>query len=239
MFGGNFDVCKNASKSNNDRFWNAIFLANAIFLETKFLVSFFEKMINEKTKLKWTPNVRQNIYKTKPVRSFSKKFVFISQIKKTKGIDEILEVVNTLPAEYTIDIYGPIVEDRYNEVFKRSKNYYGNLNPSQVITVLNNYDVLLLPTYYNGEGYPGIIIEAFSLGIPVITTNWKSIPEIVTNGENGILINIQDTTALKKAILQIDNKLYEKISFNAYKTFSENFDSERINSEIVHLLINS
>ncbi len=36
--------------------------------------------------------------------------------------------------------------------------------------MLQHYDMLLFPTHWIGEGYPGIIIEAYHAGIPVITT---------------------------------------------------------------------
>ena len=47
-------------------------------------------------------------------------------------------------------------------------------------------DIFLLPTYYLGEGQPISIIEALSYGLPVISTNFRGIPEQIKNNENGI-----------------------------------------------------
>ena len=90
------------------------------------------------------------------------------------------------------------------------------------------YDVLILPTYHEGEGYPGIILEAFSLGLPVISTNWNSIPEIVKHNENGLLVPIKDVDSLIKAILYFNQNNYQNFRTNAINSFDQ-FDSQLVN----------
>lgn len=67
---------------------------------------------------------------------------------------------------------------------------------------MGNYDALLLPTYWEGEGHPGVILEAYCAGIPVIATRWGGIPEIVTS-ETGILVEPRDVEGLARAMRQI------------------------------------
>ena len=92
-----------------------------------------------------------------------------------------------------IDVYGPFKDgDCSEKIFENSRvDYCGVLPPEKVLPTLSQYDVLLLPSFHPGEGYPGIVIEAFSLGLPVIATNWQAIPEIVQDGENGLLVSPQ------------------------------------------------
>jgi len=97
----------------------------------------------------------------------------------------------------------------------------GALKNTEVIPTLNRYDVLLLPTFYKGEGYPGIIIEAYSLGIPVITTPWQGIVEIVDEGKTGIFAEIQNAESLTTAIKSIDKLQYKNLSTNAYIKFGD------------------
>jgi glycosyltransferase involved in cell wall biosynthesis len=193
--------------------------SNYNFFETKELVNFFERF-NKNTY--WFPNVRDIEQIKLKNRNYSKKFVFVSSVKKTKGINEILKAFSELDNSYKIDIYGPIQDDDLlkNKIEISSNiKYCGAIESKHVIETLNKYDILLLPTYHEGEGYPGIIIEAFSLGIPSISTYWNSIPEIIQNDKNGLLIEPKNYIDLKNKIESIDNITFCNLSINAYKSF--------------------
>jgi len=199
-----------------------------VLVESKDLVS---KVREYNTNVIWFPNCRKRLdYKPAVQRSFNKKFVFIGQVKISKGVNEILEVFDQLPDNYYLEIYGPVVEEKMSGI-KNDKRYKGVLNPEQVIEVLKNSDILLLPTWYEGEGYPGVIIEAYNMGVPCITTYWRQIPEIVEQGKTGILIKPQSIEELKKAVLSIDQQLFEKLSEGAMKKASE-FDETQVHKRI-------
>ncbi|GIU00469.1 hypothetical protein TSL6_09750 [Sulfurovum sp. TSL6] len=196
---------------------------NVNFFETKYLVNYFHKF-NKNTY--WFPNVRKQVITPKIPRSFNKRFIYIGTINEEKGIDEIIAISDQLNDDYyTLDLYGPILESKYTEeLFQQKKvNYGGSLNPTDVIDVLDSYDVLILPSYR--EGYPGVIIEAFSLGIPVIATRLQGIMEMVQDGMNGLLIDVKESAQLKNAIESINHETYAVLSENALKSFS-NFNSE-------------
>ena len=57
----------------------------------------------------------------------------------------------------------------------------------QAIEVLAHYDCMLFPTHYDGEGFPGVILEAYMAGIPVIASRWKFNDEFVFDGRTGYL----------------------------------------------------
>jgi glycosyltransferase involved in cell wall biosynthesis len=62
------------------------------------------------------------------------------------------------------------------------------LEPAEVVPTLRNYDALIFPSYYQGEGHPGVLVEAMMAGLPIITTQFRSIPELVQDGVNGLLM---------------------------------------------------
>ncbi len=218
-FAGNFNQFYESSGSFKKRVIEFI-LRNAdySFFETKFLVEYFGKY-NENTF--WFPNVRERIFTPELPRSFNKRFVFISHVSKGKGIDQILEASNQLDADYTIDIYGPIMYSDYSvDDFKNyNVTYKGALKHDQVIPTLNKYDVLLLPSYRAEEGYPGIIIEAYSLGIPIISTSLKSIKEICDNGVEGILVTPRSVPEMVFAMKYFNEHNYNNFSQSAYSKF--------------------
>jgi glycosyltransferase involved in cell wall biosynthesis len=114
-------------------------------------------------------------------------------------------------------------------------NYCGEVSAEEVLRRLPDYDLLLLPSYR--EGYPGIIIEALSVGMPVISTNVGGIPEIIENGRNGILVEPSDVERLVKAIRSVDESNYALYCENAYNSFCEKFESNFTNHRILSLLL--
>lgn len=190
---------------------------NFLFLEMKFLVHHF-KSLNKNSF--WFPNVRNMPDIQVKKKIFSKRFVFISHVKQEKGIDEIVEATKLLDSSYTIDIYGVIDDPKYSEAYfeEQEVSYKGALRADEVLAVLSSYDVLLLPSYK--EGYPGIVIESYSIGIPVITSNLIGLQEIADDYKTGIMVEVKNVNALKQAIEYFTQENYEEMSKNAREKFS-------------------
>ena len=206
--------------------------SNINFFQTKYLVQYFKQFNNNTF---WFPTVRNrpkiSIEKGKV---YQKRFIFLGHIHSEKGVDHILEVSDLLDNSYHIDLYGPLMENKYNNMdWEKYKNisYKGSLEPSEVHRVLSEYDVLLLPTYWKGEGYPGVITEAFSLGLPVITTKLEGIMEMVDEG-SGILIDVKNVEQLQNAICSFSDQNYKYFSKSALENF-EKFDAEIKINEIL------
>ena len=102
-----------------------------------------------------------------------------------------------------LDIYGPI-EDGYEEELQRyvdssdgAVNYKGIVDYNDSVSVLNNYYMLLFPTSFYGEGFPGTLIDAFSAGLPVIATDWNDVLYYSSEGPSGtrdIMMTMLDDT---------------------------------------------
>ena len=242
MFGKTVSVQKNAGRFNREyenfdpvRRWLTRYVlknADLIFFETKYLVEYF-KHFNPRTY--WQPNIRRNpnhVYKDK---EYKKRFAFISLVSVSKGIDELLEACDMLDDSYVIDIYGKTLEEKYTkEYFEKHKaSYKGPLSSTEVQQKIKEYDVIVLPSHE--EGYPGIILEAYSFGIPVLTTTLQPIKEIVENEKNGILVEPKDVNSLYQGFLAFDKENYNTMSKNAYDSFSQ-FDSLKQTRRMVDLI---
>lgn len=197
--------------------------ADALFFETRFLTAYFRKM-NPQTF--WFPNVRSRSDYGRKRREYRRRFVFMGHVVKEKGIDLILNSAEELDSSYTIDIYGPLLNNEYRaeELFSRNVHYNGPLTGEKVREVMTNYDVLLLPSFR--EGYPGVIIEAYSLGLPVVATLLDSVKEMCTDGAEGILIETGNLRQLRCAMESFNDENYQRYSEAAFKRFEE-FDSEK------------
>lgn len=161
------------------------------------------------------------------------KIVFVSRVEQSKGLDTLLEVYNFLKKTdnlkyFTLDIYGQKKDNFFDNNLNNIEffNYKGVLEPNQVISTLKQYDVLIFPSHYEGEGCPGILIEAMAAGLPIIASNWKYNNEFVEDGVNGFLCATYDALSFYKAIIELhkNKQLLNQMSlssFNKSKFYSE------------------
>lgn len=160
------------------------------------------------------------------------RLVFLGHIMRDKGPLILLEALRLLAKKSNVrvicDFYGPIHDEIHDEFSRQLKTapsarYCGVAHTGSGTKVISGYDVLVLPTYFICEGHPGVIIEAMHAGIPVISTQHRAIPELVTNGENGILVPIRDSQALAGAIEEIalDSTMRNRMGWANYQRGQE------------------
>jgi len=178
------------------------------------------KKINEAglNNVRWFPTSRpyhrNDLIK---VKETCKRLIYCGHIKPSKGIREIISAGDLIPEDVVIDLYGVLQDGmRISDFDSHAVNYKGELMPKDVLSTIKNYDAMIMPTYFHGEGYPGSILEAYSVGLPVIATRWRSIPEIVDDS-SGILIEPKSIQSLKNAIMKLtsDKDLYIKLQDGA------------------------
>ena len=77
---------------------------------------------------------------------------------------------------------------------KSKISYKGILEPkgNSIYEILSNYDLMVFLTYYQGEGFPGALLDSYISGVPVIASDWKYNSEIIKEGETGKLFISQD-----------------------------------------------
>ena len=209
-------------------FKRTLLRADLFFFQTIELLKYFKAMGANGVQLP-TSRKNQDSFLRDTQRPFQKRFVFMGHIKTSKGIDIALEAFEQLEDTYSIHFYGPIKEAKYKTLFaKEGSPYKGLLKKEEVLATLSNYDVLILPTYFSGEGYPGAIIEAYALGLPVIASQWKAIPEIVQHQETGFLVEPKSVNALLEGLRFFTPENYAPLSANARAYFLSAFEAEAI-----------
>jgi colanic acid/amylovoran biosynthesis glycosyltransferase len=109
----------------------------------------------------------------------------------------------------------------------------GNCPFAEVLATMQRATVFTLPSIIarNGDrdGIPNVVLEAMAVGVPVVSTDISAIPEVVHDGETGLLVPQRDTTALAKALacLLDDGALRERLSHTARLYVAETFDHAR------------
>lgn len=169
------------------------------------------------TRTRWYPTSRpmpDSLAHTEPHPGSCSRYVFVGQIRYSKGIREVVEAAERFTGGVSVDVYGPLGFDVPASTFSslRRVRYCGVVQPSEVPEVLSRYDALLLPTYHSGEGYPGVVLEAYGAGLPIICTQWMALPEIV-DSSTGILVAPRSADALYEAMKRLsqENHLYTEL----------------------------
>ncbi len=137
-------------------------------------------------------------------------------------------------------INGEKINDGIQNFINNTKNfnaeYLGIISDNNKLKVLNKIDVLVLPSFT--EGLSMSVLEAMSVGKPVIVTPVGAMPEVVKNGENGFVTPVGNAEELKKKIelLYKDKKLFNRISENNIQYVKNNFDIEVIALKILEII---
>lgn len=97
----------------------------------------------------------------------------------------------------------------------------------RVFQEMKGAKALIFPSL-NYEGFPRTIVEAFSVGLPVIASDLGSIATIVTHGSSGLLFPAGDELALSQAVMQItDDRLRAELREGSRKEYETRFNDER------------
>lgn len=194
----------------------------AIYAQTNGMDSALQSM-NLKVKIVYFPNFKpisvleEREYTQDPFPPFP--LCTFSRIVKGKGIGEAVEAIarvnekarnKTGHAVFTLDLYGKVgsgEEQWFVELMKKygseEISYKGVVPYNETVEVLKNYFMLIFPTYYDGEGMAGTLVDAFSAGVPVIATDWKFNKEMVRDGWNGYLCIPRSVESLCEALEKV------------------------------------
>lgn len=158
-----------------------LFVCPSYFLENKLLGA--NKLYTGKTK-----TIHNFIDKDK----FSNKFnnddyiLFVGRLSKEKGIENIADTARLMPNyNFLIAGSGP---DEYMLKGIDNIKLAGFLNGEKLVEVMGKAKVLLLPSVCF-ENCPLSILEAHSLGVPVVTMNYGGMAELVKDGITGTLVS--------------------------------------------------
>jgi glycosyltransferase involved in cell wall biosynthesis len=116
-------------------------------------------------------------------------------------------------------VYGSIgVPDWILRPLPNGLELMGSVPQQHLFAAFERADVLVFPTL--ADGFGSVVTEAFSRGLPVITTDRAGASELVEHGRNGLIIPAADSVALANALRWcLDNRqaLYE-MRFRALET---------------------
>lgn len=153
-----------------------------------------------------------------------------SSEKNPLAVVEIAKKLRNQPVEFFMGGHGPVYDEviwaiQENLLQDKIKTP-GFVNSIEILSVA---DVLILPSTLDGR--PNIVIEAMTMGVPVIASNVGGLPGIIKHGETGFLLDADDLDGFAQTILKLknDDELRESIGKAARK-----FAEEVLNDKFMH-----
>lgn len=158
----------------------------------------------------------------------------MSRLNESKGIAIAIDAVRKVNSHLSngivkLDLYGliqPGFEDWLNNLLEENKDiveYKGIVDFDKTVETLKDYFLMLFPTYYYGEGFPGNVVDAYNSALPMIATDWLYNKDVIKDGRNGILVPIKDSDAMADAIENLYNnrELHYNMSVNCLEDASQ------------------
>jgi glycosyltransferase involved in cell wall biosynthesis len=165
--------------------------------------------------------------------------VFLGRVLPHKGIHFLIE---GLPPGIPLHVIGPALDAGYLERLRslaagREVHFHGVLPDEEIVERLGRAMALVHPTPVGPDGSAGVhelfglaLVEAMARGCPVIASNAASLPEIVEDGESGLLVPPNDPAAIAGALLRLreDPGLWRRLSAGARRRVEERFTWDRV-----------
>jgi len=147
--------------------------------------------------------------------------VFVGNLIPLKRVDMLVRVCARLSRRYphvSLVIVGEGSEHVKLEKLAHDGNFEnvqftGSIEYDQMPLYMNAADVLVLPS--ESEGLPDVVQEAMACGIPVIASNVGGLPELITDGVNGFLVNNEVELEERLRVLMSNPDLRNKMGANA------------------------
>lgn len=178
--------------------------------------------------------------------------LFLSNLIESKGYLDLLEALALLKAEHGVPFrarfagaFLPSVDDRTGRGPEEAQRHFhtrlaslsledtvtwvGPVHGAEKWAVLARAHVFVLPTAYVNEGQPVSIIEAMAHGCAVISTDFRAIPDLVEDGETGLLVPFDDPPAIARALASLagDPDRLASMSEAAVRRYRQRFTMER------------
>ncbi|MHA6316791.1 glycosyltransferase [Altererythrobacter sp. CAU 1778] len=145
--------------------------------------------------------------------------LFVGRLSPEKGVDLLCEAARAHP-DLPITVLGEGPDRALLEGMAAANvRFAGTATPEQVRTAMRAARWLILPSRWY-EGFPMVLAEAFANGLPAIAARIGGLPEIVRDGQTGLLFEPNSVASLAEALARThDDKLTSRLGAGARSAY--------------------
>lgn len=159
------------------------------------------------------------------------RLLFVGRFDRQKGVDLLCKALEQLgPKASAVLAGGSVLADGSALTLPSNAVSVGWITPSQLETLFARADILVMPSRWEGFGLTAA--EAMRAALPVIATRVGGLPEIVVDGETGLLFEVESSEAICRAVRSLDRTLLNSMGQAGRKRFLEKFTMDRVHAEL-------
>lgn len=174
--------------------------------------------------------------------------LFVGMFCEEKGVLDLISAcqqLDSLNVLYRVAFAGaPQSQEFAIEAERRAQSLQGEVSFLGEVTgeakwrLYGQADIFCFPTHYSAEGFPVVLLEAMMFQLPIVSTKWRGIPEIVDAGETGLLVEPGDASGLAAALkVLLDNSRLRKAMGNKGRDrYLAHFTAERYQQNMESVL---
>ena len=185
---------------------------------------------------KYTDSEKSSLRKELNIPENDFVYIFVGRLVKEKGINELVQSfvqINKEMPDTTLLLVGPFeqdldpVDDNIFETIRTHEKIVTTGYQQDVRSYFAISNVLTFPSYR--EGFPNVVLQAGAMSLPSIVTDINGCNEIIQSKENGLIIPVKDSEAVKSAMqtLYKDRNLCSKLTLNARKLIQMNYERKQ------------
>jgi len=183
-----------------------------------------------------------------PLRRPARTVLFIAWLQKEKGVLDLVKampgVLRAVPeASFVIAGRGIAGSETPQSIrtaasllgVERALRFPGWVDGNAKGALLGETDLFVLPSYI--EALPVGLLEAMACGVPVLATRVGGIPDVITHGVNGLLVEPGEPEALARAMVALltDDALRARLRQTAYRDVRRRYSTQAVLGELAAL----
>ncbi|NHN30199.1 glycosyltransferase [Paenibacillus agricola] len=187
-------------------------------------------------------NLKRFFYTERAPKINANVIISVGRLHKKKGFHYLIRAFKKVHNQYPSSRLIIVGEGKQRRELKRlisslklkkHVRLRGLVAHSQMAALLRKADIFCLPSVTtiegNQEGIPNAIKEAMATGLPIVSTRHGGIPELVTNGQQGLLVRERDVKGLARKLKQLvgNPSLRKKMGRKGSSKIVRNFNSAK------------
>jgi glycosyltransferase involved in cell wall biosynthesis len=166
--------------------------------------------------------------------------LFVGLIREDKGVEVLIEAASLLREcgrKFRVQLVGEFTSEEYRQKLIHEVNdkglehcvdFCGRKVGDEKWAHYRSADIFCFPTHYASESFGMVLVEAMMFELPVVSTSWRGVPDIVDEGITGFLTEIKDPPAVAKRLSRLldDEQLRVSMGREGRERYLEKFTVE-------------